>query len=271
MTATPAETDADTPSRADVVKRIQRFEDVIYDRIVTTTRQLRFGHARLSTDLSHVFDLNHLMVDRPVAAVELLGLVEEIFLDAGLAHREIQTRVAQVAWTLVPALFDQGWSLTRLEYMAHDRATAPAVSPLGFREVDIDTWADHATAFVADNEWGRTEPVQRDMAARDRRLAARIDSRFILSEDFSAGCHIYRHGQIAQIEQVHVLSDARGQGLGLGLMAAALAACDSASIVFLVADAEEWPRDWYARLGFTAVASAWEWLKLPAPPGSTPA
>jgi hypothetical protein len=42
-----------------------------------------------------------------------------------------------------------------------------------------------------------------------------------------------------------------------------MAECEDAEVVFLIADAEDWPLEWYRRLGFTPVCSQWQWTKFP--------
>lgn len=256
--------DPTDPSAADqtaTMRRIVRFEDAVQDRIASEVQRLPIGVARLSPELPHCFGLNAVQVTRPVAPSELCKTVKTVFAATGIPYRKVVTTLPMAAWVLAPALYDRRWSADRLLYMLHDRLTSIPVSPLGFREVDVDAWSDCGTSFVADKEWGHSADVQHDMAVRDRRLAERAGARFILSEDGSAGCHVYRHGPIAQIEELYVLSSYRGRGLGTGLMAAALAACADAQVVFLVAYANNWQQEWYGRLGFTPAATRWEWLR----------
>jgi ribosomal protein S18 acetylase RimI-like enzyme len=53
---------------------------------------------------------------------------------------------------------------------------------------------------------------------------------------------------------VGVLPPERGRALGRTLMDGVLARIPDGRTVFLVAEADDWPRRWYARLGFDAVA-----------------
>lgn len=250
--------------RIEQARRVLAFDDAVAKRTATRVQRLSFGTARLSPDIPLVYDASAIDVSRPVAVTELLPTVERVFGEAGLRHRKLFTSSAEVAWVLAPALAERDWNLSRLVYMVHDRTTTPAVSPLGFEEASPARWRAASRRFVLDNPWG-SDAVAADRAVRDRRLRERIGARFLLSADDTAGCHIYRRGPTAQIEEVHVLTEARGRGLGMGLMAAALAACADAKLLFLVADADDWPRRWYERLGFTTVATGWDWLLKPAP------
>ncbi len=252
------------PDRAALARRIVRFCEVLDDRVATTVQRVPCGVARLSPELRLVYSLNHVEVQRPVAPSELAQVMDRVLGGAGLDHRMVLTTVPEVAWTLAPSLVGDRWSASTHVYMVHDGTTRPPVSALGVQRVDLPTWADAARAFVADEEWGRPPEVQDHMGGRDRRFAERVDARFLLADDGTAGCHVYLHGGIAQIENVHVLTEARGRGLGHALMAAALAECADAGTVFLIADAEDWPRRWYGRLGFVPVTSGWEWVRPPA-------
>ena len=63
--------------------------------------------------------------------------------------------------------------------------------------------------------------------------------------------------RVAQVEAVVALREFRGRGHATAAVQSALAAAAGADVVFLVADADDWPRQWYARLGFADVAPSW--------------
>jgi GNAT superfamily N-acetyltransferase len=90
-------------------------------------------------------------------------------------------------------------------------------------------------------------------------LAATVDGRaggpivaatdLFLSED--------GEGVVAQVENVQTAEQARGRGLARALVTAAVARAlgQGATCVFLVADADDWPREFYGRLGFVPAAT----------------
>jgi predicted GNAT family N-acyltransferase len=58
---------------------------------------------------------------------------------------------------------------------------------------------------------------------------------------------------------VQTLDEHRQGGLGRAVMDAVLTASRRENeLTFLEADAEDWPHQWYGRLGFETVGSAWE-------------
>jgi predicted N-acetyltransferase YhbS len=66
---------------------------------------------------------------------------------------------------------------------------------------------------------------------------------------------------------VNTLEEHRGRGVGRAvvLAAAAAARASGADLVFLDADADDWPRLLYGRLGFDPVGEAWEFIRRPGP------
>ena len=256
------------PGHAGLSSRIVRFEQTLADRLATRVATVPFGVARLSPDLPMVYDASSVEVTSRIATGALLDTVERMFADAGLRHRRAHTTVGEVARSINTVLVDRGWSVDHLVYMVYDDRIPASGPERGFSAVDLATWAPAARRFIADEEWGRDPAVQEDMAARDRRLVERIGARLVLADDGSAGCHVYRYRGVAQIENVYVLSDARGKGVGRGLLASALWLCRGADLVFLIADAEDWPRHWYQRAGFKPVTTGWSWLRQPATGGS---
>jgi predicted GNAT family acetyltransferase len=257
-------TSSDPTSQSAVVHRIMAFERTLADRFATHVQMLPFGTARICPDLPHVYDASGVEVTRPVPDDELLRVTESVFADAGLRHRRVHTAMFEIALSIGSTLTSQGWSSDRWVYMAHDRRVSAPVPPQGYSVVDIDRWEPAARAFEVDVDPGRDPAGLADTAARDRRLAERIDVRFVLTDDGSAGCHVYRLGSAAQIENIYVLRRARGSGRGRTVLAGALHEVRDADLVFLVADAGGWQRHWYERAGFAVVARGWNWLRRPA-------
>lgn len=68
----------------------------------------------------------------------------------------------------------------------------------------------------------------------------------------AAACCLLSGGEIGQVEDVGTLASARGQGLAQAVIRAAIAASREAGHrhTFIVADADDWPRLLYEKLGF---------------------
>jgi predicted GNAT family acetyltransferase len=77
---------------------------------------------------------------------------------------------------------------------------------------------------------------------------------------------LYSDGPDAQIEDVGTLPEHRGHGYATAVVLAAAAAArsDGADFVFLVADAEDWPKELYGKLGFDEVGHYTKFFTPPA-------
>ncbi|MBW3653499.1 MAG: GNAT family N-acetyltransferase, partial [Actinobacteria bacterium] len=66
-------------------------------------------------------------------------------------------------------------------------------------------------------------------------------------------CELYSDGITAQIEDVSTLTKHRSQGLATATVLRALheARAWGHEMIFLVADADDWPKELYTKLGFT--------------------
>ncbi|MGW2156490.1 GNAT family N-acetyltransferase [Nonomuraea sp. NPDC001699] len=77
----------------------------------------------------------------------------------------------------------------------------------------------------------------------------------------AARADLYVHEGVAQIENVYTGERHRGRGFARTLLTALLAATAGAELTFLVADADDWPREFYGRLGFVPVGHTHAFLR----------
>lgn len=75
-------------------------------------------------------------------------------------------------------------------------------------------------------------------------------------------CSLFSQGGVAQVESVHTVAEHRGRGLARAVLERAVAEAHAAGheLVFLRADADDWPRQLHRRLAFAEVGSVWELL-----------
>ncbi|MEV0236767.1 GNAT family N-acetyltransferase [Nonomuraea sp. NPDC050786] len=79
--------------------------------------------------------------------------------------------------------------------------------------------------------------------------------------EIAARADLYVHGAVAQIESVFTGERHRGKGYARALMTALLAQAAEAELIFLVADASDWPKDFYAKLGFVELGRTHAFLR----------
>ena len=79
---------------------------------------------------------------------------------------------------------------------------------------------------------------------------------------------LYSDGAVAQVEDVGTLPKLRsGRGLGRAVVSAAADAAVAAGheLVFLIADAGDWPRELYTKLGFREIGRGWACQRVTSP------
>jgi predicted GNAT family acetyltransferase len=96
-----------------------------------------------------------------------------------------------------------------------------------------------------------------------RHLAAFVDG------EVAGGADLYSDGRTAQVEDVSTFPAFRGRGLASAVVLHAVGEALAArhDFVFLVADAADWPKELYARLGFEPLGHKWTFLRRPSSDG----
>jgi GNAT superfamily N-acetyltransferase len=96
--------------------------------------------------------------------------------------------------------------------------------------------------------------------AQERRFVVRAEGRIAAW----ARLWVRAGGDEAQVEDVVVLAPHRGRGYGRAVVAAATRAAleTSPSLLFIVADADDWPKDLYERLGYATAGDLGVYLRF---------
>ena len=78
-------------------------------------------------------------------------------------------------------------------------------------------------------------------------------------------CELYLEGGTAQIEDVATAERFRKRGLATAVVITAVEAARAAGadFIFLIADAEDWPKQMYAKLGFEEIGITYEFMIPP--------
>ena len=138
------------------------------------------------------------------------------------------------------------------------------VEEVGWKELE-PMWA---AGIRSSPEIQNEEEVRQLVAAQHRRrvavdvryFAARVDGRI------GSYCELFSREGTGQIESVMTLVAYRGRGLAKSTVTRALAESLAAGhdFTFLVAEAEDWPKELYRKLGFETAGSIWDFLLNPA-------
>ncbi|MEV0315789.1 GNAT family N-acetyltransferase [Nonomuraea fuscirosea] len=146
---------------------------------------------------------------------------------------------------------------------------SPAASPVGLAVVEVLGLEE--VVAVSRRDWRESLPEASDetIDALARRVEVRprgadtVGFRGVRAPDgeIAARADLYVHGGVAQIESVLTAEAYRGKGYARTLMNALLAEVADAELIFLVADADDWPRHFYTRLGFETVGRTHAFLR----------
>ncbi len=220
-----------------------------------------------SPSLPQVWGLNQILLTRPV---ELESAVEHL---RGLPYHHLAAEGDEAGQALVTPLLEQGFKLERELVMAIAGGHPTGASHATRTDTDQLVIEPGEGAMVElERRWLR-EDERITAVALDQVLEATLregrawnERRFaIAAKDggLAAMTKLRSDGQTAQVEDVYTVPEARGRGFASSLVTHAVAEARRSghSLVFIVADDFDWPKQLYARLGFEAAGRRWVFHK----------
>lgn len=215
--------------------------------------------AVLAPSLPDLWDANHLRVERAdrFDAPGLARVAAEVLGAAGGRHRAVVVPGEAEARRLAPGFAELGWDRDRLVLMALRGTPRPRPGGPEARELPPDALASLRREMVLLEPWG-SAGVAAQLEEHQQRIRAVLASRcFGASESGRpvASCELLAADGVAEVCDVGTHPSHRGRGLARAVVTAAVAAArgDGADLIVVTADADDWPRQLYARLGFEPV------------------
>lgn len=250
------------------LERISEFESRLADRRAERIERTRFGSALFVDSLPLVYYLNVLAVEpgsRPGAA-ELVEEVEAVQGAAGLKHRKVEVSDESLAVELEAGFVERGFESEPLLVMVHRGAGQPRGEAERVERVELEP----AWAYEAPGGQTRDPEEIRQLVAAHELTERMIDTRFFacrVGGKVAAYCELYSEGGVGQIEGVITLEAFRERGLGTAVVGQALEESNRLGndLHFLLADDNDWPKEWYRRMGFEEIGRTWSFLRKPAP------
>jgi len=232
-----------------------------YRRRAERVEPFPWGELVLTPSLPIVWDGNFAVASSwDGDAASLQRALEQAQADAGFAHRRTVLTGEELGDRLWPDISSGGWEfasrhLVMAQRREPDRPPDEAIEILGVGHAD---WAKGRRMMFEQEGQGESPELVRQLLELDRRLAAAMEVRrlaAIVEGEVASFTGLYLEGSVAQIEDVATLPEHRGRGLARAvvLAAAAEARRAGADLVFLVADAADWPQELYTRLGFDTI------------------
>ncbi|MEU7820339.1 GNAT family N-acetyltransferase [Catellatospora sp. NPDC049133] len=236
------------------------------ERVVDTP----VGFAVFSNRYRHSYDHNKFVVtggDVPT----VLETAERLLAEEGLAHRYIVVHDEQLGEALAPALTESGHVHERNVLMRHDGRTPESRVTVAVDEIALDELrAPDRESWLAELPQASAEAIDHLVDRRVTRLQAAPRVAFLGVREGGqvvarADLYVDAGAGVAQIEDVHTQPAHRGRGLAGAVLATGLeharrAGCD---LVFLEASADDWPRHFYAKIGYRELAVTHLFCRVP--------
>jgi GNAT superfamily N-acetyltransferase len=246
-------------------------------RVVTAA----WGHAFLDPTLPRCHDRNCVWATADAGGAEAATLdaaAERLLGGAGLLHRRIAVEEPADA-RLRDDLVALGYAASRHVFLALPHGAPPPEPVAGVDVVEVDGEAvvpanEHYLLTDPATEYGRDPVTRADLLEHHRTYAAAgpVTERIfavVVAGAVVAWARLWSHERVAQVEDVVCLAEHRGRGYGRAVVAAATRAAlaEDPELAFIVADATDWPKELYGRLGYVPIGHLGVYLRLPAPRG----
>jgi GNAT superfamily N-acetyltransferase len=247
-------------------ERAAAFEDALLEAAAERVERVPLGSAVFTDSLPVVWSLNLLRVEEGGAsAEEIAAEAERLQGGAGLEHRRVAIEDEAAGKNLEEGFTALGWKPDVFLFMVPGREPNRQVDTSGVVEVGREELRPIREAILGEWLGDLDGEIMRQIGESDRRFAqagnARhfavlVDGRPVSSTD------LFSDGRTAQIEDVGTLPDHRGAGYASAVVMRALeeARAMGHDFIFLVADARDWPKEMYRRLGFDAVGEKYAFL-----------
>jgi RimJ/RimL family protein N-acetyltransferase/predicted GNAT family acetyltransferase len=244
--------------------RIAAFRRRLQRAAADRTFELPHGTAIVADSTPDVYDANYLSVETAVAGAHDLAVDADSALETSHHRRVI---VEDGSPGLVGDFAELGFDHVTHLVLQHTAEPDRRVDTTAVRAVGLEDLMALRTEATLREPWGDAD-IAAQLNDAKRRVAAVVPTRFfaVVVDDAVAGwCELRRFGGVAQIEDVEVLDGFRGRGLGRALVQHALdEGRQAGDLVYLEALADDWPRELYAKLGFTVVGRRDVYTRLPA-------
>jgi len=206
------------------------------------------GHAVFTDEVPKRSDCNYLWVEHDADPDELVTETRR------LERRMIFVPDAVLGDRLAPYFARHGWRVDRHLLMAQLRDPERTAELALVHEVTEEALRPSRRRLLASEPWATPEVVDQLFRAKSL-IGQRVRTRFFglpVRGEIVSYADLYQDGGDAQIEDVGTLPEHRNRGYATAVILAAIAAArhSAAVFVFLVADAEDWPKELYRRLGF---------------------
>ena len=247
--------------------RIVAMERWVEEATATRVEPWRFGSAIFTDDFPGRYDSNFLRVERPIGSATPTELAAEADRLPGGPRPSRSGRGGRRRRRPSRGRLSQlGYLVERLVYMVL-RTRSLETPAMAVREVSPQLL--RPTLLATNLAIDGMSQADAEMLADFRPVSARrVGTRYFAVElegVLASYCELYMHDGAAQVEDVNTLAAFRNRGAGRAVVLGAIAAAHAAGadLVWIVADADDWPQQLYAKLGFEPIGDSWQFTKMP--------
>src|SRR4051794_21154970 len=257
-------------TRVKVMSELERawgFECASQERFARGSRQFELGTLLYDDKLRRVYDANFVRFERgfdDLTGDRVEALADE--LQASLAHRKVVIPDERAGARVANDLRARGWRYFTLVTMAY--RGGDALTGAGDRAVEeLEPHALRTARELSLDDGKRDAEARRQIIEFTELMAAATPMRSFAArgdrDEIGSFCILFQGEGIGQVDDVTTLEQHRRRGLGTAVVSAAVRASlgDGDELTFLVADEADWPKDWYARLGFEPIGRRYELLR----------
>ncbi|MFF6959309.1 GNAT family N-acetyltransferase [Streptomyces sp. NPDC008317] len=236
--------------------RIASFRAAFQRRQARCVVEFPGGAAVLNGAYAASHEHNQIVVEGPVAVDELPAFADAVL--AHLPHRRISVLDDEFGVLCAPTLLAAGYEHETELVMRHS-GPAPAPDPAA---ETVTPRALRSAVLRQTRQWlpkADDEVLRQLTDRRAARLRGADQVRFLAVRDeqgaVGAWTDLYLDPAegIAQIEEVVTATTHQRRGYADVNLATAVHLAAGCPLLFLIADADDWPRTWYARRGFTPI------------------
>lgn len=250
------------------LRRIAAFEDRFARVQATEVVELGWGHALLQHDYPASWHHNRLVVTGKIDPAAVIAAADKVLGDNGHAHRLVNFTDGPQGAAAEESFAAAGYGAERIVTMIHSgelpaRVRGP-VEALTFDELRPSLLQDWRADYPEDNDESNEQ-----LADRVQLYALGADVTFLgvrdESGDVLAHGELYVSDGLAQFENIITRPEHRTKGHAKALVTEALhrardASCD---LSYLIAEATDWPRGWYRRMGYQDAAEVHVYQRAP--------
>lgn len=209
-----------------------------------------------------VWSANHVRIARAVTFAEALALAEAELGD--LPYRQLMIEHEPTGRRLERSFAEAKWEVDREVLMELVRQPDREAELGLVIEADEEPVMELMRRWIGEDETIELTPNGLDQVVEFTRREARSRNARMLGVrgehgTLAAITMLYSDGAVAQVEDVYTVPEERGRGYARALVtrAAQLARDGGHELVFIIADADDWPQRLYRSVGFEPVGRTW--------------